>query len=135
MFWIVKIFKKFIKNTCKKIINILLWCQSGEKWYKVVEQEMRWIQLLIGEYEHSLDVKGRLIMPSKLSFNSNFLLFFICNVLLWQWETWIPPSIIYFNSCPTPVYTQSGLRIINSNACKKQICQLQCLYSVPLYLT
>ena len=37
--------------------------KSGGKCHKKIA---RWNKVLIGEFEHSLDIKGRLILPSKI---------------------------------------------------------------------
>lgn len=69
-----------------------------------------------------------LISPTLIQchmFHSSVLPLLICNIPLWQWETWLSSPYIHFLICSIPVYMCNAFKIINSYLYGKWVYQLE----------
>lgn len=64
------------------------WCQSGEKWLKVAKSGEKTKEMFKGEYNHTIDPKGRLIVPVKLrdELGENFVVTKGLDGCLWMFD-------------------------------------------------
>lgn len=93
--------------------------ESGTKWWKVVSSKM-----YMGEYNHTIDTKGRLIMPAKFRelLGEEFVITkgFDGNLLVYDDEAWLAVEEKLSN---LPINQESRLlvRIIAGGACHVEV--------------